>query len=402
MPWHDNSENGKPVSHNNSNGGGQGPWGQPPRNGSGNNNGSGRPNRPVRGGGEGDPPDLEELLEASRARLKRAFPGRGGRGGGSGGGGEFKLTGPMMGVGLLIAGILYIFAGVYQVGASQQAVRTTFGKFDGISGPGLKWHAPLFQNIELVDVRNQQTSYVGYIGEATDRPTENLMLTSDRNIVDISFTVNWRIRQGAVPAGELPNAAKFVFNIEDPKGTVTAVAEAAMRETVGGQELDPIITSGQLAVNEQTRERIQQVLDDYGSGIQVERVNIERPEPPAAVRDAFADVVRAGNEKNQMINEATRDANQIVPVAQGQALKIEQEAKAYAAQTEAEAIGQAGRFTKILEEYLKAKQVTRQRMYLETTERVLAKMNKIVIDEQAGNGIVPYLPLNELQRAGGN
>ncbi len=398
MPWQDNSGNGN--SDNNDNG--SGPWGQPPRNGSGGSNGSGnRPRRPNRGN-DGDPPDLEELLEASRERLKRAFPRRGGRGGSSGGGGEFAITTPMLVGAFMVLALLWAAAGIYQVGTEQQAVRTTFGKFSGINGPGLKWHAPFAQNYELVDVLNQRDSYIGYIGENTSSPTENLMLTSDRNIVDISFTVNWKIRQSATPEGELPNAAKYVFNIDNPEEAVKSVAEAAMRETIGGEELDPIITSGQQRVNDQTRLRIQEVLDEYDSGIEVLRVNIGRPEPPADVRDAFVDVVRAGNEKDQLINEATRDSNRIVPVAEGQAQKVLQEALAYSAQVEAEAIGRAERFNKIYEEYVKAPQVTRQRMYLETTEKVLAGMNKVVIDEQAGSGIVPYLPLNELTKKQGN
>ena len=380
MPWHDNSGNNGNSNANNEPT--RGPWGQPPRgNGSGNGRGSGRGS---------EPPDLEELLEASRQRLKRAFPRRGG--GGGRGGGDLKVTPPMFAAAGGIIALLYVFTGIFQVEPSEQAVMTTFGKYSGLAGPGLHWHAPGIQAYKSVPVQQEQTNNVPPPGQS-----ENLMLTSDRNIVDISFEVTWRIKE-LEEQGELPNAAKYLFNIEDPSRTVQAVAEAAMRETIGGKELDPIITSGQAEVREQTRERIQQTLDDYRSGIEVVRVTMKRPEAPASVREAFVDVVKARNDKDKMINEAERDANQIVPVAEGEAQRILQEAQAYAATTEADAIGQAERFNKIYEEYRKAPEVTRQRMYLETVEKVLGGMNKIVIDEQAGSGIVPYLPLNELTR----
>jgi membrane protease subunit HflK len=213
----------------------------------------------------------------------------------------------------------------------------------------------------------------------------------------VNFTVDWKIRRDVPEPGALPNAAKFIFNIENPETMVRAVAEAAMRETIGAEELEPIITSGQASVVEQTRGRIQEVLDLYDSGIEILRVNMEKPEVPGAVRDAFADVIKARNEKERRINEAQRIANQIIPVAEGDALKIIQEAQAYAASVEADSVGQAERFNKIYQEYQRAPQVTRQRMYLETVEGVLGGMNKIIIDESASNGVVPYLPLNELK-----
>ena len=393
MPWHDNSGNGS--DHND--GPTQGPWGQPPR-----GNGSKRPSgRPGRGGG--DTPDLDELLEASRQRLRRAFPRRrGGRGGGGGDGGEFVVTPPMLVGGLLLLIGFWAFSGIYFVNPTQVAVRTTFGKYSGLDGPGPGWRAPFIQGVQMVNVEDQRTTFVGYAGQNTSSPVENLMLTSDRNIVDISFTIDWKISQEAVEPGDLPNPAKYVFNLDNPEKAVLHVAEAAMRETIGGKELDPIITSGQADVNEQTRQRIQNNLDEYQSGIEVLRVNVGRPEPPNAVREAFVDVVRAGNQKDQLINEAQRDANQVVPVAEGQAQKILQDALAYKAQVEADALGQADRFNKIYEEYKKAPEVTRRRMYLETVEKVLPRLNKVVVDEQAGTGIVPYLPLNELTKRSGN
>ena len=376
MPWQDNS------------GGNRGPWGQPPRGGNGGNDG-GKQGGGNRGGGN-EPPDLEDLLQASRQRLKRAFPN--GRGGGRGGGG-IQFNGPVIGlIGAALVG-LWIFAGIYFVQPDEQGVKTTFGEYSGLSGSGMHWRAPFIQGIYLVPVDRQQTVEIG--GGAT----ENLMLTSDRNIVDVSFKVDFKIKRTPVGDGELPNAAKYIFNIENPVQMVRAVSEAAMRETIGAKELEPIITSGQLEVNTLTRTRIQEVLDEYDSGIDILRVNIDRPEVPGAVRDAFADVIKAHNEKERMINEADRNANQIIPVAEGEARKIIEDARAYAARVEADSLGQAERFNKIYEEYARAPDVTRQRMYLETVEGVLGPMNKIIVDGEAGSGVVPYLPLNELNRS---
>ena len=274
-------------------------------------------------------------------------------------------------------------------------MKTTFGKYAGIAGPGLHWRASFIQDKRIVATESQRTASIGGAGQGD---SENLMLTSDRNIVDVAFSVNWKIKGEAPEAGQMPNVAKFVFNIEDPDALIRNVAESAMRETIGAQQLEPILTSGQAAVVEQTRQRIQAVLDSYNSGMEVQRVNMEKPDVPAAVRDSFADVIKARNEKTQMINEAERTANQIVPVAEGDGQRMIEEARAYAARVESEAIGEAERFNKIFEEYRRAKEVTRQRMYLETMEQVLGGMNKVMIDEDAGKGVVPYLPLNDLTR----
>ena len=217
MPWQDNSGKGGgkgPV---------RGPWGQPPRpTGGGDNGGGGK------GAGRGgEPPDLDEILKASKLRLKRAFPR--GVGGGSGGGFQWSpQMGGLVGVGLLV---LWIFAGIYQVGPQEQGVTTTFGKYAGITGPGLHWRAPMIQGVKLVPVDKQQTATINGAGSGGSSGQENLMLTSDRNIVDINFTVDWKISRTTTAEGELPKAAKFIFNIEEPEAMVKAVAEAAMRET---------------------------------------------------------------------------------------------------------------------------------------------------------------------------
>ena len=369
MSWQDKSGNNGPI---------KGPWGNPPK-----GNGSGKRPR------SDEPADIEDFLAASRDRFKRAMP----KGGGGGGrGGDFQFT-PFVG-GVVAAVLLALIAlsGIYQISPGERGVRTTFGKFSGISGTGWHWRMPVAQDVEVVSVSQLRTEEV--LGRSG---AENLMLTRDRSIVNVGFSVFWKISEKPAEEGEFPNVAKFVFNIEGQENLVEAVSEAAMREAIGARELEPIITSGQRELEDNTKSRIQEVLDQYDSGIEVLRVNLKKPEVPIAVRDAFADVIIAGNQKEAMINEAQRSANQIVPVAQGQAAKSIEEARAYAASVTADSLGQAERFNRIYEEYIQAPEVTRRRMYLETMERVLGRVDKVILDEnEGGNGVVPYLPLNEL------
>lgn len=386
MPWQDNSGNGGgrgPV---------RGPWGQPPKN---NNGGGDR-------GGRGEPPDLEELLQASRQRLKRAFP-RGGKGGGggAGGGGAPRMS---RGMGLLIAvGLvaLWLLSGFYQVGASQLGVVTTFGEFTRVTGPGLHWHAPApFQNARTETVTEVRSNTIPQNMTQRGEQSGGLMLTGDKNIVDVGMTVQWRIKADVTAAeGELPPVAQFVFLIDGPQQLVVSVGESAIREVVGRNELDYVQTDGRTDVQEQTRRLMQEALDAQSSGIEVVEVNLEKADPPTdEVNEAFLDVIAAAQDREQFINRARQYANRVVPEARGQAQRILEDARGYAARVTAEARGQAQRFNVIHEEYQKAPEVTRQRMYLETVEAVLGDMNKIIIDEQAGSGVVPYLPLTELQR----
>ena len=394
MPWQDNSGN---------RGSGRGPWGQPPRgnNGGDQNNGGRR---------QGEPPDLEDLLEASRRRLRRAFPR--GRGGGSGGGkGGLPINGPL--VGLVGAGILalWLFSGIYQVNPGERALVTTFGKFTDIEAQGLKWHVPFpVQSVEIVLVDRTRTTEIGFRGTAqrsAEAFSESLMLTGDKNIADVTFSVDWNIDTSPQAEGELPGPAKFAFNIENQDNVVRAVAEAAMREVVGGNRLEPLLTSGRGDVAERTQTIMQEALNAYDSGINIIRVNYQKADAPPQVRDAFLDVFNAGSEAERKVNDAQRYYNEKIPLARGEAQRILEGAAAYAARVTADARGQAERFNQIYDEYRQAPDVTRQRMYLETVESVLADMNKIVIDDEAGSGVVPYLPLNELnqrtsQRTGGS
>ncbi len=393
MPWSDNSGSG--GGGNGSNGGRgptRGPWGQPPR-----NNGGRRPG--------GEPPDLEELLQASRQRLKRAFPGgRGGRGG-RGGGGGFELN-PRT-IGLIIIGLFAIWglSGFYQVGAAERGVVTTFGRFQTITMPGLHWHIPApVQNAHIVNVFETRQTPIPQTRGQRGPQAEGLMLTGDKNIVDVEMAVQWRIKAGVERENDqLPGVAQFIFNIDQPSNLVLTVGEAAIREVVGRNTLDFVQTQGRTVVQEETRTLMQETLDLQRSGIEVTEVNLEKTEPPTAeVNEAFLDVEAAKQDKEQYINTARAYANRVVPEARGQAQRILEDARAYQARVTAEARGQADRFNAIYEEYAKAPEVTRQRMYLETVELVLGDMNKIILEDEAGSGVVPYLPLNELTKRGTN
>jgi len=390
MPWSDNSDNG---GSNGGRGPTKGPWGQPPRN----NGGGGR------GSGGGEPPDLEELLQASRQRLKRAFPQGRGRGGRGGGGKGFELnpkTGGLIAVGLLA---LWGLSGFYQVEAEELGVVTTFGKYETITTPGLHWHMPTpLQSATKVAVTRVENTPIPQNRGQRGPQAEGLMLTGDKNIVDVEMIVQWKIKEGADDQGDgLPGAAQYIFNIDDPANLVVRVGEAAIREVVGRNSLDFVQTTGRSTVQDETRALMQATLDLQLSGIQVQSVNLDKTEPPTTeVNDAFLDVEAAKQDKEQYINTARAYANEVVPQARGQSQRILENARAYQAQVTAEARGAADRFNAIFAEYEKAPEVTRQRMYLETVEQVLGDMNKIIIEDDAGSGVVPYLPLNELTTRG--
>lgn len=380
MPWTDKPSNG-------SNNGG--PWGRPQNNSGGGSGGNGNGGG-GRGPGGNRSPDLEELLRSGRERF-----GRGGRGGSGGGQGFSMPSGKMLLLLLIALAALWAFSGIYQVQPGSRGVVTTFGNFTSLTGPGLNWHVPYpIQDVEIVDVENDRRESISGSRSRTS------MLTSDLNIVDVSLDVNYQVKSDATwdpDNDELPNAAKFVFNIEDPEMTVRAAAEAALREVVGANEFGPIVSRGRSIVNERTAEILQQTLDSYNSGIRVIRVNFGEASPPEPVVPAQRDVIDATSQAEETVNRAQGYANQRVPRAEGEARQKVLEAEGYAAEVVAQARGDAARFTAILDEYSKAPDVTRQRMYLETLERVLGDMNKVLIDDEAG-GTLPYLNLNELAR----
>ena len=374
-----------PTVHEMSGGGGWrggngGPWGQGPRNTGG---GGGRPN----------PPDLEELLRRSQDRLRRVFPGRRGGGGGIN---PFALVAVV----ILVLGFIGYTSFTFRVQPNEVGVVLRFGEYDRTVLPGLNFRLPFVETVFTPPVTRETQVQVGFTqADATannvnppvsPRPAESLMLTGDENIVDVHFSVVWIIR----------DARGYLFNLVDPDGTVRDVAESVMREAIGREDLRPLQTE----LREETREavllRVQEILDGYGAGIQVVRVNLSAVDPPPQVVDAFRDVQAAQADNERFQNEAAAYANRVIPEARGQAVIITEAAEAYRQQIVAEATGVTQRFLQIYQAYAIAPEIVRERIYLETLADVLADMNKIIVDDTVGAGIVPYLPLNELAPRG--
>ena len=369
MPWKQQGGGGSPF------GGGQGPWGRPPSGGGGGGRGPGGP-----------PPDFEDMLRRGQDRFRRLVPGglRGGRG-----------------LILLVVGAiaLWLLSGFYRVQPDEQGVVLRFGEWTRTTPPGLNYHLPgPIESVLTPKVTRVNRIEVGLrsVGETTrgvpvrDIAEESLMLTGDENIVDIDFTVFWVIK----------DAGKFLFNIRNPEATVKLTAESAMREVIGQTPIQSALTEGRNEIEESTQARVQQLLDDYGAGIEVRRVQLLKVDPPGPVIDAFVDVQRARADLERLRNEAEAYRNDILPRARGEAEKMIQDANAYREEITNKAKGEAERFIKVLESYQASKDVTTQRIYLETLEEVFRGMNKVIIDSsaQGGPGVVPYLPLPEIQK----
>ena len=341
------------MSWNNQSGGpwGQGPWGQGPKK-----------QRP-----SGQPPDLEDLLRKGQDRLKDVLP--------SGGGGRF--------IWLIVLGVVAIVWGMnsfYRVQPDEAGVVLRFGEYARTTGPGLHFAFWPVETVEKPKVGREHKLSFGGSDE------ESLMLAGDQNIVDIKFTVLWRIR----------DPEDYLFDVHTPELLARLVAESAMREVVGRTPAEEIRTRGRLKVQEEVKKLTQETLDRYRAGIQVTSVQLEKADPPAQVIDAFEEVQRAEQDQNKFIREAERYRNRVLGEARGRAAQIMEQAKAYKAKVVAEAKGEAARFEQVLAQYRKAPDVTRKRLYLETMEKVLSRSNKVVLDTK-NTGILPYLPLDRLK-----
>ena len=348
------------------------PWGAPP----GGGNGSGR-------GGQ-KTPNIDEVIEKIQRLINKFIPG-----------GKSSASKPII-FGLILLAVVWAFSGLYRVLPDEQGVVLRFGKFVSTTQPGLNYHIPYpvetvltpkVTKVNRIDVGFRSASDSGRTSGIGDVPEESLMLTGDENIVNIDFSVFWVIK----------DAGKFLFKIQSPVETVKAAAETAMREVIAKSKLQPILTEGRSSIEIETQEIIQGILDEYESGIQVTQVQTQKADPPDQVIDAFRDVQAARADMERSKNEAEAYANDVIPRARGDAAKILQEAEAYKQQVVAAAEGEASRFIAIYNEYAKAKKVTQERMYLETMEKVLADINKVIIDKKSG-GVVPYLPLPELSK----
>jgi len=352
----------------------QSPWGAPPGGGGDGNGGSRR--GPT-------PPDIDEIIKKFQDSINKFFPG--GKGGSK----------PII-FGLIVLAVIWMLSGLYRVLPDEQGVVLRFGKFVNTTQPGLNYHFPYpIENVITPKVTKVNRMDIGFRSErdsgftstaVADVPEESLMLTGDENIVNIDFSVFWVIK----------NAGNFLFKIQDPQGTVKAAAETAMREVIARSEIQPILTEGRSQIEIDTQKIIQNILDEYNSGIEITQVQTQKADPPDQVIDAFRDVQAARADMERSKNEAEAYANDVIPRARGEAQKILQAAEAYKKEVVAKAEGEASRFMSIYTEYSKAKKVTQERMYLETMEKVLADINKIIIDKNSGSGVVPYLPLKQL------
>lgn len=364
-------------------GGGKTPWGQGGSGGSGggNNGGNNQRPRPTRRPAQNPLDDL----------LKRF--GSGGSGGGGAkkgkGGGTGRRVGPF-GIFLIVILLAALFSCFYTVDQQEEALVFRFGKYKRSAAPGLNFKFP--SPIETVIQRKTKEVTEKKIGGSD---AASLMLTGDENIVDIEFTVLWRIS----------DLYQYIINVDETDVAVGAVAESAMREIVGKNELEKIITTNRQGVTISVRDLMQEILDEYEAGVDVVEVQLQKANPPEGeVTEAFRDVVNAEQDAETYVNEATAYQNKIVPTARGEAAQIIQDGEAYRDQVIAIASGEAQRFTFILEEYQAAPRVTRYRMYLETMEEVYGPANKMILDGDSGSGVVPYLPLDELspRKRGGN
>ena len=364
MPW--NAQGGGPWGT----GGGKGPWGSGPQ------PGSSGPN----------PPDLEEILRRGQDRLRRVLPG-----------------GAMSGKGFALIALAVIalwgLSGFFRVEPDELGVVLRFGQEVREVQPGLNYHLPYpietaltpkALRVNKIDIGMRLVDDVRRGGTTVrDVPEESLMLTGDENIVDVDFAVLWKVK----PTG----VGNYLFNIQNPEGTVKAVAESVMREVIGRSDIEPILTGARQTTENAVHDLLQKTLDAYGAGIEVQQIQLQKVDPPAQVIDAFRDVQAARADLERSVNEAQTYANTVVPEARGRVAQITQAAEAYRSQTVAEATGQTSRFSKIYEQYKKAPELTRERMYLETMERVLGGSEKVIVDQGAGaTGVVPYLPLSQL------
>jgi membrane protease subunit HflK len=365
MPW--KNQGGSPWGS-----GPKGPWGSGPQ--------SSGPN----------PPDLEDLLRRGQDKLQALLPG-----------GHFSGMG--VAIAVILALVIWGLSGFFRVESEELGVVLRFGKHVRTVQPGLNYHLPYpIETVLLPKALRVSTLSVGMMltddparrgRTIRDVPEESLMLTGDENIVDVDFTVLWRIKPDGV--------GDYLFNIQNPEGTVKAVAESAMREVIGRSNIQPILTGARTTIEAAVHELMQKTLDSYTAGILIQQVQMQKVDPPAQVIDSFRDVQAARADLERLQNEAQTYANRVVPDARGRAAQIVQVAEGYKEQAVAEAKGQTARFLKVYDEYKKAPDVTRQRLYLETMERILGGADKLVLDQNtSGNapGVVPYLPLNELGR----
>ncbi len=358
MSWSNQSDGGGPWKSN------PGPWGQGPR----------QPNRP---------PNFEDLVRRGQERLRGFLPS-GGLGGPAG-----------LGLLALVAAAIWLASGIYTVQPNEVGINMVFGRYTGKTDPGLRYNLPYpIGQVTVLSVTDRNAIDVGAVTREDSRrtglqvsldvPEESLMLTGDENIADVKFRVIWQI--------DPTQPENFAFNLRNPQETVKAVAESAMREVIGRSQITKILTSDRKVIEPAVQDLIQKVMNDYRAGVLIIQVQLLSVDPPQQVIAAFRDVTAAQQDLQRQRNEAEAYANKVVPEARGAAAAIVQEAQGYKEQTVQEAQGQTSRFNQVYAQYKNAPDVTRERLYLETMEKVLGESDKIILDNK-GSGVLPYLPL---------
>jgi len=376
-----------------------GPWG----NGGKNNDdkkspwGAGDEREP--GKGKNDPigsvPEIDEIVRKGQEKLRSIIGGKGGNGGPnglkSGGAGGFGRA-PISFIIIALAG-LWAYASLYTVKPEEKSIELFLGSYYKTGESGLNFAPWPVVRAEVLTTTRENTEDIG-VGIRGGRADDGLMLTGDENIVDIDFQVVWNIS----------DPREFLFNLADPRKTIQAVSESAMREVIGRSELSPILNRDRALISSEVGTLIQNTLDSYDSGVNIVRLNFDKADPPAEVIDAFRDVQAAEQERDTLEKQADAYANKALAQARGEAAQLLEEAEGYKAKVVNEASGEASRFLSIYGEYVKSKDVTRKRLYLDTMERMLGKVDKVILDKSAGGdqGVVPYLPLNQLKVGGSN
>ena len=334
-------------------GGGKNPWG-------GNNGGDG-------------PPDLDDVLKNFKARVDKIFGGSGGSGGNSS-----SSNGSLIGIVLAVLVIGWGISGFYQVDEKEQAVVLRLGKYLDTVGPGLHWNPSLMDSVTKVRVTEER-----------QYSSRGQMLTQDENIVELPLTVQYNIS----------DVKAFVLNVKTPEASLRQATDSALRHVVGSSKLDEVVSTGRLKIGDEVKLRLQTYLDNYGTGINVRKINIQEAKPPSQVKAAYDDVIRAREDRERLINEAQTYANGIVPEARGQAQRMIEESNGYLEQVVAEAEGESKRFESLLAEYEKAPEVTRQRLYLDAIQEVMSNSSKVLVDVEGGNNML-YIPLDKIIQQG--
>jgi membrane protease subunit HflK len=373
-----------------------------PRWGRGDENGQKSEGGPPKGPNQG-PPDLDELWRDFNRKLGGLFGGKGRRpdnnGGGfgdGGGGGGFQPDMRSAGIGAIVVAavvvLIWLGTGIYIVQEGQQAVITQFGKYNGTVEAGFNWRLPWpIQRHETVNLTQLRSVEIGRssVVQATGLK-ESSMLTQDENIVDVRFTIQYRLK----------SAAQFLFENRNPDDAVIKAAESAIREVVGRVNMDDLLGRNSENIQRDVAKSIQLQMDRYKTGIEVQNVNIQNVQPPEQVQAAFDDALKAGQDRDRLKNEGQAYANDVIPRAKGAAARLKEESDGYSARIIAQAEGDAQRFRSVLTEYQKAPQVTRDRMYIDAMQQVYSSVTKVLVDSKQGNSLL-YLPLDKLiQQAG--